>query len=120
MAIVKAETVFRAEAGFTGDELQRIMAAGAGRTVQFAARERDGQDGREAILLGYARGESADELAARLGCSRRTVFNQLKEERDRGLGQPRLQEWRAKGLSWREVGRLYRVSHEAARKAGEP
>jgi hypothetical protein len=127
MAIVKAEAVFNLGAGFSADELVRIRAAGAGKTVSFPKEDGPGGPGgcderprTDELLAEYAMGATADELAAKHGMSRRQVFYELKAERLEGSKVERLKEWRGRGLSWRELGRLLGKSHEAVRQmAGE-
>jgi DNA-binding CsgD family transcriptional regulator len=131
MAIVKAEAVFNAGSGFSEEELARIMAAGAGRTVSFP---RDGRGGRYMIsgalaterdftvwvLGGYAQGKTADQVAKDRGISRRQVFHLLKRARTtEPEGTTWLYEFANLGFSLRELGRLFGKSHEAVRQAAE-
>jgi len=127
MAIVKAEAVFTTAAGFTVDELERITTAGAGKTVGFRRITNSqflipNERGKEEMLTEYARGKTAEEVALKHGMSRRQVFYELKRERVMVRGTTvllaeKVIDWRARGLSWREIGRLLGVSHEAARQA---
>jgi len=143
MAIVKAEMVFNQTAGFSAEELVRIGTAAAGRTVSFPRDGRGGHSGpsgqrrwliedliKEArektheaeesqlwsALCVYARGETADKVAEQMGISRRQFFHWLKVVR-REAQDYCIQRGRVVGLSWREMGRLLGISHEAARKA---
>jgi hypothetical protein len=122
MGIVKAETVFNAGSGFSEEEIGRVMAAGAGRTISF--RRVQSPESRvqsaevaERMLTEFARGKTADEVAKKNGMSRRQVFYALKRERAEGLNAERLKSWQDRGLSLREIGRLYGKSHEAVRQA---
>jgi len=127
MAIVSAAEVFSQAAGFSAEEIARILAAGAGRTVAFGRSQkaevrRQKAEATERALVEFAKGKTGEEAAAAGGMSRRSLFHELKRIRDRGIegSRDRVAEWRAKGLSWREVGRLFGVSHEKARQmAGE-
>lgn len=121
MAIVRAKQVFNAEAGFTEEEIARINQAGAGKTVAFGRISNSellisNQRGNEAMLEEFARGKTADELVAGSGMSRRQFFYLLKKERAEGLKGSRVEEWKRRGLSLREIGRLYGMSHEAIRQ----
>ena len=57
------------------------------------------------------------------GISRRRGFQVLKEERGKVEVkvevESRIRTWKENGLSWREIGRLYKKSHEWARRAAE-
>jgi len=124
MAIVKAEAVFTTGAGFTEEEIGRIGTAGAGRTVSFPGKGESGKGKwqSEEMLTEFAGGKTAEEVAKAHGMSRRRFFYLLARERlmVRGtevLLAEKVIDWRARGLSWREIGRLLGVSHEAARKA---
>jgi hypothetical protein len=64
----------------------------------------------------YARGKAADELVAGTGVSMWTFFHRLAEERAK-FNSSRVQEWKSRGLSLREIGRFYGKSHEAVRQA---
>lgn len=122
MAIVKAEAVFNLAAGFTEEEVGRIMTAGAGKTISFRRVQSpesrvQSSELRERILTEFARGKTAEEIAGAHGMSRRQVFYLLKKERDEGMKVERLKRWQALGLSLRELGRLFGKSHEAIRQA---
>ena len=122
MAIVKAETVFTTAAGFTAEELERIGTAAEGKTVAFpkgAGGEGRGTRDEEAMLTEFARGKTGEEVAKAHGMSRRQVFYLLRKERAEGLKGSRVEEWKGRGLSLREIGRLYGKSHEAVRQMGE-
>lgn len=122
MAIERAEVVFTRRR-FSEDELARIFRAADGKTVCFPVPETRkkalSDEQVEDFLVGYARGKAVDELAGRFGISRRRGFQVLQEERVRGVEGSRVQGWKGKGLSWREIGRLYKRSHEWARGMAE-
>lgn len=120
MPIVRADQVFSTAAGFTASELERIWKAAAGRTLSFSppAESPDERAARQDELLAmYARGATTAEVAGKAGVSQRQVFRLLAATRDEGLSPARAATWRSVGLSWRELGRLYGISHEAARQA---
>jgi len=122
MAIVRADQVFNAEAGFSPDELVRIGTAAAGRTISF--RRVQSPESRvqsaevaERMLTEFARGKTAEEVSKAHGMSRRRFFYVLKRSRDQGIEGSSVRRWKERGLSWREIGRLLGISHEAARQA---
>ena len=122
MAIVKAEQVFTTAAGFSEEEVAKIRAAADGKTVSFGrckmSDERCEMSGeRERMLTEFAKGKTGEEVAKAHGMSRRQVFYALKRERAEGLKGSRVEEWKGRGLSLREIGRLSGKSHEAVRQA---
>jgi len=123
MAIVKAEMVFNQAAGFSADELERIRTAAGRRTISFCEPSaRRAQDNIERMITEYGKGKSAEDAGKQFGYSRRAVFYYLNRERIMVKGTEvllaeKVIDWRARGLSWREIGRVLGVSHEAARRA---
>lgn len=121
MPIVRADQVFT-DWDFTKDELAKIYRLAAGKTVSFPSDQGgrvDPGEWKERLLEDYGRGMKADELVGKYRCSRRTVFNVLAEERGQGVEGSRVRGWKKRGLSWREIGRIYKRSHEWARKMAE-
>ena len=108
------------EKDFSPDELARISRVAAGRTVHFPARS-NGESrlpDPEAVLERYARGATARALAEELNASERWIYKVLSQERGR-CSSIRVRHWRSCGLSYRQIGRLCRRSHEACRQMAE-
>ena len=95
----------------------KIFAMAEGKLVYFPKNQNKKQRvNQEEVLMRYAQSKkSYGQLGDELGVSKVRVFQIVSQERKK-LSKERVKYWKNRGLSLREVARLFKKSHERVRQ----
>jgi len=69
----------------------------------------------ERVLIDYLKGKTYKKIAEEIGTNVMRICRIVKDERGL-LSAKRVKFWRDKGLVYRELSRLYKMTHEAIRQ----
>jgi DNA-directed RNA polymerase sigma subunit (sigma70/sigma32) len=113
----RAEDIFR---DFPSNLKSKIFAATEGKLVYFHKKNNNQQKiDREKALVTYVSSKrSYSELGEELGVSKVRICQIVNQER-RKFSRERVEYWENRGLSLREIGRLYKKSHERVRQIAD-
>jgi Mor family transcriptional regulator len=108
----RAEDIFR---DFPNDLKSKIFAVAAGKLIYFPKiKSNQRRLDQEKVLIKYASGKNSyGELGEELGVSKVRICQIVNQERTQFS---RVEHWKNKGLSLREIARLYKKSHEKIRQ----
>lgn len=109
----KAEEIFK---DFPDNIKSKIFAAAEGKLVYFPKNKNKKSLNQEQVLIKYAKSrDSYEKIGSELGVSKVRIFQVIKQERLR-LSKERVEYWKDRGLSLREIAKLYKKSHERVRQ----
>jgi predicted DNA-binding protein YlxM (UPF0122 family) len=110
----RAEDVFK---DFSSDVKSKIFEAAQGKLVYFPKIQNKRQfNNKEEVLIKYAKNrKSYSQIGDELGVSKVRICQIVNQERKQ-LSNERIKYWGNKGLSLREIAKLYKKSHEAIRQ----
>lgn len=110
----RAEDVFK---GFPDDVKSKIFEAAQGKLVYFLKIQNKRQfNNKEEVLIKYAKSKkSYSKIGEELGVSKVRIFQIIDQERKR-FSRERVEYWKSRGLSLREIARLFKKSHETIRE----
>ena len=113
---IRAEDVFKD----LPDEIKsKIFAVAQGKLVYFPKIQNKSQNiDTERVLIDYLKRKTYKEIAEELGTNIMCICRIINKEREM-LSAERIKFWRDKGLVYRELSRLYKISHEAIRQVVE-
>lgn len=113
---IRAEDVFKN----LPDEIKsKIFAVAQGKLVYFLKIQNKRQNiDTERVLIDYIKGKTYKEIAEDLGINIMRICRVINKERGM-LSAERIEFWRDKGLVYRELSRLYKISHEMIRQVVE-
>lgn len=110
----RAEEIFR---DFPDDVRLKIFKAAEGKLVYFP-KSKDGSQKIESakVILDYAvKGKSYDKIAEEINTNKMRICRIVNYERKQ-FSKERIEYWKSRGLSLRDIARLYKRSHEAVRQ----
>lgn len=96
---------------------QKIYSLTEGKLVYFPRNhtKRSSID-RDKVLIQYARGKrSYNQIGGQLGVSKVRICQIVNQEKER-FSRERVEHWQSRGLSLREIAKLYKKSHERVRQ----
>jgi DNA-binding CsgD family transcriptional regulator len=112
----RAKDVFK---GFPGDVKSKIFEAAQGKLVYFPKIQNKRQIiNKEEVLKKYAKGKSYSEIGNGVGVSKVRIFQIVNQERE-NFSKERVEYWKNRGLSLREIAKLFKKSHESVRQTQE-
>ncbi len=113
----RAEDVFK---GFPDDVKSKIFEAAQGKLVYFPKIQNNKRfNNKEEVLIKYAKSKkSYNQIGEELGVSKVRIFQIIDQERKR-FSKERVGYWKSRGLSLREIARLFKKSHEWVRQTQE-
>lgn len=113
---IRAEDIFKD----LPDEIKsKIFAVAQGMLVYFPKNKNKSQNiETEQVLIDYIKRKTYNEIAKELGTNIMCICRIINKERGM-LSADRIKFWRDKGLAYRELSRLYKISHEAIRQVVE-
>lgn len=110
----RAEELFK---DFPDDVKSKIFEAAQGKLVYFPKNQnkKQIQDQKE-VLMKYAQlKKSYSQIGDEYGVSKVRIFQIINQERKQ-FSKKRVEYWKNKGLSLREIARLFKKSHERMRQ----
>ena len=110
----RADDVFK---DFPDDVKSKIFAVAEGKLVYFPKNQnkKQIQDQKE-VLIRYAQSKkSYSQIGDEYGVSKVRIFQIINQERKQ-FSRERVEYWKNRGLSLREIARLFRKSHERVRR----
>ncbi len=100
---------------FPDDIKNKIFEAAAGKLVYFPKIQKKRFNNKEEVLIKYAKSKkSYSQIGEKLGVSKVRIFQIIDQERKQ-FSKERVEYWKSRGLSLREIARLFKKSHEAVR-----
>jgi len=110
----RAEEVFK---DFPNNIRSKIFTAAEGKLVYFPKNQNKKQVvDQEEVLIKYAQSKkSYSQLGDELDVSKVRIFQIVSHERKK-FSKERVEHWRRRGLSLREIARLFKKSHERVRQ----
>jgi DNA-directed RNA polymerase sigma subunit (sigma70/sigma32) len=110
----KTEEIFK---DFPDNIKFKIFAAAEGKLVYFPKNQNKKQIiNQEEVLIKYAQGKkSYNQIGEELDVSKVRVFQIVDQERKR-FSKERIEYWKNRGLSLREIAKLFKKSHERVRQ----
>jgi len=113
---IRAEDVFK---DLPDERKSEIFAVAQGKLVYFAKIQNKRQNiDTERVLIDYIKGKTYREIAEESGTNIMRICRVINKERGM-LSAERIKFWRDKGLVYRELSRLYKISHETIRQVVE-
>ena len=105
---------------FSDDIKNKIFAAAEGKLVYFPKIQNKRQfNNKEEVLIKYAKSKkSYSQIGEELGVSKVRIFQIIDQERKQ-FSKERVEYWESRGLSLREIARLFKKSHEWVRQTQE-
>lgn len=102
---------------FPDGQKSKIFAAAEGKLVYFPKNQNKKQIiDREKVLLRYAQSQkSYNQIGDESGVSKVRIFQIINQERQ-NFFKKRIEYWKNRGLSLREIARLFKKSHETVRQ----
>lgn len=98
----------------------KIFAAAEGKLVYFPKNKKKTQiQDQQNVLTRYAQSKkSYNQIGDEVGVSKVRIFQIIDHER-KSFSRERIIYWKSKGLSLREIARLFKKSHERVRQVFE-
>ncbi len=105
---------------FSDDIKNKIFEAAAGKLVYFPKIQNKKRfNNKEEVLIKYAQSKkSYSQIGDELGVSKVRIFQIIDQERKQ-FSKERVEYWKSRGLSLREIARLFKKSHERMRQITE-
>lgn len=108
----KAEEVFKE---LPEDVKKKVFKIAEGKVVYFPKQNNNRKNvDRLEICENYARGDSYSKIGDGLGLSKMRICQIVNQERQ-NFSKERVEHWKNRGLSLREIARLFKKSHETVR-----
>lgn len=111
---IRAKDVFK---DFPDDFKLKIFEAAQGKLVYFPKIQNKRQfNNKEEVLIKYTKSKkSYSQLGEELGVSKVRIFQIIDQERKQ-FSKERVEYWKSRGLSLRDIARLFKKSHERMRQ----
>lgn len=109
----RAKDVFK---DFPDDFKSKIFAAAQGKPVYFPKTQNKKRFNKEEVLIKYSQSKkSYSQLGDEYGVSKVRIFQIINQERKR-FSKERIEYWKNRRLSLREIAKLFKKSHERVRQ----
>ena len=110
---IRAEDIFK---DFPDDVRSRIFEMAQGKLVYFPKIQNKRRYSKEEVLMKYAQSKKPySQIGDEYNVSKVRIFQIIDQER-RKFSEGRIKYWKTRGLSLREIARLFKKSHEAIRQ----
>jgi len=111
---IRAEEIFK---NLPDHIKSKIFTVAQGRLVYFPKIQNKRQfNNKEEVLIKYAKSKkSYSQIGEELGVSKVRIFQIIDQERKQ-FSKERVEYWKNRGLSLREIARLFKKSHERVRQ----
>ncbi|MBA7525565.1 hypothetical protein ES705_17717 [subsurface metagenome] len=112
---IRVEEIFK---DFPDDFKSKIFAAAQGKLIYFPKIQNKRQfNNKEEVLIIYAKSKkSYSQIGDEFGVSKVRIFQIINQERKR-FSREKIEYWKSRGLSLRDVARLFKKSHENIRQS---